>query len=238
VAVLWVLVLACERRAPAGVAGRREKAEAATAGTAAAGASPSNRLNVLILGTSLTAGPGLDPDQAYPALLQSKIDSAGLRYRVVNAGVSGATSAGTRRQAEWLLQREPPAVLVIETGANDGLRGLDVDSLAANIQAIVDRARAARPAPKLLLLGMEAPPNLGRAYDRRFREVYRRIAAANGIPVVPFLLARVAGVDSLNQADGVHPTAVGQRIVAETVWRGLEPLLLDSLRLRTSDRDR
>jgi acyl-CoA thioesterase-1 len=182
------------------------------------------RSRVVFLGTSLTAGLGVDPSDAYPELLQHKIDSAGLRFVAVNAGVSGETSAGARRRIEWLL-REPAAVLVIETGANDGLRGLNVDSLAANIQAIVDRARQQSPPPRIILVGMEAPPNFGFGYVRRFRAVYPELAKRNRLPLVPFLLEGVAGVDSLNQADMLHPTAAGQRRVAETVWPVLEKVL-------------
>jgi acyl-CoA thioesterase-1 len=183
-----------------------------------------DRPSVVFLGTSLTAGLGLEPEQAYPALIQRKIDSAGLGYRVVNAGVSGETSAGARRRVDWLL-REPVAVLVLETGANDGLRGLPPDSLRANIQAVFDRAKAISPTPKLVLVGMRVPPNYGRAYTDRFRAVYPEVARANGAELVPFLLDGVGGVAGLNQADGIHPTAEGQRVMAETVWRVLEPVL-------------
>jgi acyl-CoA thioesterase-1 len=172
---------------------------------------------VVFLGTSLTAGLGLDPSQAYPALLQRKIDSAGLAFTTVNAGVSGETSAGARRRIDWVL-REPVSVLVIETGANDMLRGLDTDSLEANIQAIIDRARRQDPPPRIVLLGMRGFPNYGLQYVRRFNAVYPDLAKRNGIALVPFLLEGVAGVDSLNQADMMHPTAAGQRKVAETVW--------------------
>lgn len=179
---------------------------------------------VLVLGTSLAAGQGIDPDQAYPAVLQRMIDSAGFEYRVLNRGVSGETSAGAVKRAAWLLQ-QPVAVLVLETGGNDGLRGLDPGELRANIQAVIDLARSRNPAPKILLLGMEAPPNLGASYTSRFREAYREVAAANGLPLVPFVLAGVAGVDSLNQADGIHPTPEGHRRMAGNIWPALEPLL-------------
>jgi acyl-CoA thioesterase I len=182
------------------------------------------RGRIVFLGTSLTAGLGLDPDQAYPAVLQQKIDSADLPFVAVNAGVSGETSAGARRRVGWLF-REPVAVLVIETGANDGLRGQEVDSLAANIQAIIDRANRQQPRPRIVLEGMQAPPNYGFGYTRRFRAAYAELAKRNHIPLVPFLLEGVAGVDSLNQADLMHPTAAGQRRVAATVWRVLEPVL-------------
>jgi acyl-CoA thioesterase-1 len=179
---------------------------------------------VVFLGTSLTAGLGLDPASAYPALIQAKIDSAGLPYTAINAGVSGETSAGALRRIDWLLQ-QPVAVLVIETGANDALRGLEVDSMSANIQGIIDRARKLNPPPAIVLVGMRAPPNLGPDYVRRFRAVFPALAEKNKIPLVPFLLDGVAGRPSLNQGDMIHPTAQGQRLMAETVWRVVGPVL-------------
>ena len=187
-----------------------------------------DRPTILFLGTSLTAGLGLTPEQAYPALIQRKIDSAGLNYTVVNAGVSGETSAGARNRIDWLLQR-PVAVLVVETGANDGLRGLPADSLRANIEAILERGRRLRPIPKLVLLGMRIPPNYGRAYSEQFRSVYSELAREYGATLVPFLLEGVGGVAALNQPDGVHPTAEGQKKMAETVWKVLEPVLREPL---------
>jgi acyl-CoA thioesterase-1 len=182
------------------------------------------RGRVVFLGTSLTAGLGLDPEQAYPALIQAKIDSAGLPYTAVNAGVSGETSAGALRRIDWLLQ-QPVAALVIETGANDALRGLDVDSMTGHIQAIIDRARRLTPPPAIVLVGMRAPPNLGPDYVRRFRAAFATLAEKNEVPLVPFLLEGVAGRPSLNQGDMIHPTARGQRIIAETVWRVVGPML-------------
>jgi acyl-CoA thioesterase I len=182
------------------------------------------RGRIVFLGTSLTAGLGLDPEQAYPALIQQKLDEAGLRYEAVNAGVSGETSAGARRRIEWLL-RQPAAVLVIETGANDGLRGLEVDSIRSNIQAIIDVAGQQSPKPAVVLVGMRALPNLGFGYSRRFERVYSELARQNDLPLVPFLLDGVAGRSALNQADMIHPTAEGQQRMAETVWKVLEPVL-------------
>jgi acyl-CoA thioesterase-1 len=182
------------------------------------------RGRIVFLGTSLTAGLGVDPSEAYPALLQRKIDSAGFPFTVVNAGVSGETSAGARRRIDWIL-REPVSMLVIETGANDGLRGLDVDSLESNIQAIIDRARRQQPPPRIVLIGMKALPNYGLRYVRRFNAVYPDLAKRNDLPLVPFLLEGVAGVDSLNQADMMHPTAAGQRKLAGTVW----PVMLKAI---------
>ena len=182
---------------------------------------------VLFIGTSLTAGLGLEPDSAYPQRLQRRADSLGMRYRFVNAGMSGETSAGALRRVDWLL-RGNADVVVLETDANDGLRGLDVDSTAANIRAIVTRVRAALPHAVIALVQMEAPPNLGASYTARFHQMYVEIARDEHIVLVPFLLDRVAGVGRLNQADGVHPNDAGERIVADNVWRSLRPVL-DSL---------
>jgi acyl-CoA thioesterase I len=219
VAFLVLLVASC-RGAP--------RSEPGSAPGAAASPRPSSladdRPVVLFVGTSLTAGLGLDPSEAFPALLQEKIDAAGLRYRVVNAGVSGETSAGARRRMGWLL-RQPVAVLVVETGANDGLRGQDPDATRENIQAILDEARRQAPPPRLVVAAMEALPNYGQEYRRRFRALYPALAEKNGATLVPFLLAGVAGEPGLNQADGVHPTAEGQKVVAENVWRVLRPVL-------------
>jgi acyl-CoA thioesterase-1 len=192
---------------------------------AAAAPSPADGAPVvLFVGDSLTAGYGLDPDQAFPALIQRKIDESGLRYRVVNAGVSGETSAGARRRIDWLLA-QPVAVLVVETGANDALRGQDPEATGRNIQAILDRARRQGAPPKLVIVGMQAPPNYGAEFARRFRDMYPELARKNGAVLVPFLLDGVAGLPALNQPDGIHPTAEGHRKLAETVWKELRPLL-------------
>ncbi|MEO8226738.1 MAG: arylesterase [Gemmatimonadota bacterium] len=217
-AVVMLTLSGCSGQRPE-AAGRPDTA------TVTAAPARSARPRIVILGTSLTAGYGLpDPALAYPALLQRRIDAAGLKYEVVNRGVSGETSAGARARVDWVL-REPAAIVVLETGANDGLRGLEVGSLRANVQAILDRAKRLNPPPKLVLIGMEAPPNYGLDYTRQFRAVYSELARANNAALVPFLLQGVAGIARLNQADGVHPTAEGQRIAAENVWRVLEPLL-------------
>jgi len=164
----------------------------------------------------------VDPTQAWPAALQRKLDSAGVRLRVVNAGVSGETSAGALRRIDWLLEREHPAVFILETGGNDGLRGLDPDTLRANILEIFARARALVPQPTLVLMAMEAPPNLGEQYTRAFRAVYPVAASEAGATLVPFFLDGVAGVDSLNQPDGIHPTPRGHALAAANAWRELE----------------
>ena len=179
---------------------------------------------VVFMGTSLTAGYGLsDPGQAYPALLQRRADSLGLRVRVVNAGLSGETSAGALRRVDWVL-RGPVDAFVLETGANDGLRALDVDATRANVVAAIRRVRALRPTARIYLVQMEAPPNLGADYTARFRGLYPEVAKAEGVTLLPFLLAEVAGRPGLNQPDGIHPTAAGAERVASTLWPALEPL--------------
>ena len=177
-----------------------------------------------MVGTSLTAGLGLDPDDAYPALLQEKADSAGLRARIVNAGLSGETSAGALRRLEWLLTDTPSAVF-IETGANDGLRGLNVDSTRENLRAIVRRVKLAAPGVRILLAQMESPPNLGERYTSAFRAMFQSVAREEGVTLVPFLLDGVAGVAQFNQGDGIHPNEDGARLVAENVWPYMEPVL-------------
>lgn len=179
---------------------------------------------VLFLGNSLTAGYGVGADRAFPALIQAKIYRAGLHLRVVNAGISGATTADGLAQIGWLM-RGPVAVLVLELGANDALRGQDLAATDSNLQAIIDSTRARHPDVRIVIAGMKAPPNLGPDYTRRFDAIFPRVARRNDAALVPFLLQDVAGHPELNQADGIHPTAEGHRIVAENVWRVLEPIL-------------
>jgi len=185
---------------------------------------PAPRQTILVVGTSLTAGLGLEPEQAYPAILQQKVDSANLPFEVVNAGVSGETSSALLRRIDWLLQ-QPFDWVVVETGANDGLRGVPVETMRTNIRQIIAAIRAARPAARIALVRMEAPPNLGAQYTREFRETFPRIAREAGVELLPFLLEGVAGVRSLNQGDGIHPNEEGARLVAENIWKGLRPLL-------------
>jgi acyl-CoA thioesterase I len=220
---LWA---ACFLTILAGIAGLAcaPAAEAPAPAATPTAAATADAPVVLFLGTSLTAGLGLDPAQAFPARIAERIRAAGLPHRVVNAGVSGETAAAARRRLDWLLKQRVDA-LVIETGANDGLRGQDPDATRADIQAIIGRAREAHPAPRILLVGMQAPPNLGRPYAERFRAIYPELARANDVALVPFLLDGVAGVPGLNQPDGVHPTAEGQERLADNVWKVLRPLL-------------
>ena len=179
---------------------------------------------VVIFGTSLTAGLGLDPDDAYPALLQKKIDSVGLGFRVVNAGVSGETSAAGLRRIDWIL-REPVSVLVLELGGNDALRGLELKAAKGNLQEIINRTRAKYPQVRIVVAGMQAPPNLGRRYTEEFRRMFMDLARENHAALIPFLLEGVGGSPELNQADGIHPNVEGHKIVANNVWKVLEGAL-------------
>jgi acyl-CoA thioesterase I len=190
--------------------------------SAAASPAPAADHVIVALGDSLTAGFGVGADEAYPALLEARLRREGFDYRVVNAGVSGDTSAGGLRRLDWALRLRPD-VVIVALGANDGLRGQPPDALRGNLTRIVERARAA--GARVLLAGMRVPPNYGAEYARAFAGVYPAVARTTGVPLAPFLLDGVAGDPRLNQADGIHPTAQGQRIIAERLWPHLRPLL-------------
>lgn len=179
---------------------------------------------ILFFGNSLTAGYGVEPAQAFPALVGKHLDSVGLKYKVVNAGLSGETTAGGKSRIGWVL-RQPVAVFVLELGGNDGLRGIPLKSTRANLQAIIDTVRRKSPDAKLVLAGMQIPPNLGPDYTRQFRDLYPDLAEKNGAVLIPFLLEGVGGIPRLNQPDGIHPTPAGHRLVARTVFNILEPVL-------------
>ncbi|MEN9838867.1 MAG: hypothetical protein RL177_346 [Bacteroidota bacterium] len=179
---------------------------------------------VLFLGDSLAAGYGLQASQAFPALIQQRIDGLDWNFKVINAGLSGDTSAGGLRRIDWLL-RGRIDVLVLELGGNDGLRGIDLASTRANLQGIIDKVKAKNPRVKIVIAGMMVPPNLGQEYTRRFQQMYPELARANQAVLIPFLLEGVAGDAKLNLPDGIHPTAEGHKLVAETVWKHLRPVL-------------
>ncbi|NGM66711.1 arylesterase [Sphingobacterium sp. SGR-19] len=181
--------------------------------------------NILFFGNSLTAGYGLDdPQEAFPTLIQEKIDSLGLPYHCINAGLSGETSAGGKERIDWLLQ-QPVDIFVLELGANDGLRGVSTASTYENLSDIVEKVLKANPDCKLVLAGMKVPPSMGQEYFNEFEALFPRLAKQYDMALVPFLLDNVAGIGDLNQADAVHPTAEGQKILAHNVWAVLEPLL-------------
>ena len=180
--------------------------------------------HILFFGNSLTAGYGLEPAEAFPSLIQKKIDSAGLNYKVVNAGVSGETTAGGNSRIDWIL-KQPVDVFILELGANDGLRGIPVAETKRNLQAIINKVKKKYPQAKLLLAGMQVPPSMGEDFAVNFRNLFPELAKKNNMAFIPFLLENVAGIRELNQQDAIHPTAAGAKIVAENVWTVLQPVL-------------
>ncbi|RAJ23083.1 acyl-CoA thioesterase-1 [Pedobacter cryoconitis] len=180
--------------------------------------------HILFFGTSLTAGLGINPEQAFPALIQQKIDSLHLPYKVINGGLSGETSAAGKSRINWLL-KQPIDIFVLELGANDGLRGVPVAETAANLQAVVDQVKKKYPKAKLLLTGMQMPPSMGEKYTKAFAAIFPALAKKNNMEFLPFLLKNVGGIPRLNQKDGIHPTPEGHKIVAENVWTKLKPEL-------------
>ena len=180
---------------------------------------------ILCFGDSITAGYGLDNvNDAYPGVLQAKIDSLGLGYQVVNSGISGETTAGGRSRIDWVLNQAID-IFVLELGGNDGLRGIPLSETRANLQAIIDAVGQRYPNARIVLAGMEIPPNMGREYTAEFRAVFTDLAKANDVAFIPFILKDVGGIPELNQGDGIHPTADGHKIVANTLWAVLEPML-------------
>lgn len=179
---------------------------------------------IIFFGNSLTAGYGLELSEAYPALIQKKIDSLGLNYEVINAGVSGETSASGNSRVDWVLESVID-VFVLELGGNDGLRGLELSETYKNLQSIIDKVKSKYPDAVIVLAGMQVPPNMGKTYSDEFAAIYPRLARENNLPFIPFLLEGVGGERHLNLADGIHPTAEGQKIVAENVWAVLKDLL-------------
>lgn len=179
---------------------------------------------ILFFGDSLTAGYGLSPEEAFPAIAGKEFTKKGYKVKVVNAGLSGETSAGGLSRLDWIL-RQPVDVFVLELGANDGLRGLPLEQTRKNLQGIIDKMKTKYPNVKLVMAGMMVPPNMGKAYTDEFKEIYPQLAKKNNATLIPFLLEGVAGIEKLNQADGIHPNVEGHKIVAGTVVKVIEPLL-------------
>lgn len=179
---------------------------------------------ILFFGDSLTAGLGLEQEEAFPAVIQQKIDSLDLPYQVVNAGLSGETTAGGRNRVEWVLSQDVD-IFVLELGANDGLRGVPLEETRRNLQAIINTVREKNPDAEIILAGMQIPPNMGQEYAEGFRSIFPELAEENDVHLVPFLLEDVGGVPELNQQDRIHPTAEGQKILARNVWEVLEPVV-------------
>ena len=191
---------------------------------AAQPSAPGGKPVVLFFGTSLTAGLGLEPDQAFPALIEKKAAADGMPITAINAGLSGETTAGAARRIDWVL-RTPADLVVIEGGANDALRGLSPDAARSNLEQVIVAIRKKQPAAKIVLLQMEAPPNYGVPYTRSFHAIYPNIAKRESIPLAPFFLDGVAGIPRYNQADGVHPNVAGERLVADNVWKAIKPVV-------------
>jgi acyl-CoA thioesterase-1 len=181
---------------------------------------------IVFFGDSITAGLGVDPDEAYPALIQRKLDATGQAWRAVNAGLSGETTAGGLRRLDWVL-RQPVDIFVLELGGNDGLRGIASENSRSNLEAMITRIRAKYPHVAIVLAGMQLPTNLGPDYTRQFAAMFPELAEKHHTALIPFLLEGVGGVPGLNQADGIHPTAEGHKLLADTVWRTLQKLLGD-----------
>lgn len=187
-------------------------------------AAPTTHKNIVFFGNSLTAAYQLSPEQGFVAIIQRRIDSLHLPYRCVNAGLSGETTADGKSRVGWVL-RQPVDIFVLELGGNDALRGLPVAQSRANLQAIADSVRQRYPDCQIVVAGMLAPPNLGATYTNAFRTMYSELAQRNQAAIIPFLLENVGGIATLNLEDGIHPNVAGQKIVAENVWRVLQPLL-------------
>lgn len=190
----------------------------------AKGIAKNDTTTVLFLGDSITAGLGVGENNAYPQIVQQMADSMGWNVDVINAGLSGETSAGGLRRVDWLMRRRID-VMILELGGNDGLRGIDPESTKKNLQAIIDTVRAHNPGVKIILAGMQVPPNLGQQYTTEFKDIYPELAKTNHTLLIPFILKGVGGVPSLNQGDGIHPNIKGHKIVAQNVWEVLKPVL-------------
>lgn len=182
--------------------------------------------NILFFGDSITAGNGVDKDEAFPALIQEKVDSLGWSFDIQNGGLSGETSAGGLRRIDWMLS-QPVDVFVLELGGNDGLRGIDVSSTKSNLQKIIEKVRQKYPQARIILAGMQVPPNLGQEYTSKFKQMYTELAESNNIPLIPFILEGAALNPELMQNDDIHPNAKGHKVVADNVWEVLKPVLQD-----------
>lgn len=221
--ILTAIVSGCgNENKKAGETGKTTETPADTSSEGAAATVKAQ--NILFFGTSLTAGYGVDPTEAYPALIQKKIDSLHLHYKVINGGLSGETSAAGRNRIDWLLKQHID-IFVLELGANDGLRGLPLADTRTNLQAVVDKVKKKYPEAKMVMLGMQMPPNLGADYTAEFKALFSDLATKNNMTFVPFLLDGVGGVSRLNQQDGIHPTAEGHQILAQNVWAKLQGIL-------------
>lgn len=218
--LVFLLVVAC-----GGKSGQTSGSSSVTTGQTENSVAKTNNNKVIVFfGDSLTAGYGLDTKEAFPAVIQQIVDSLNLNYTVVNAGLSGETTASGRNRLDWVLNQKTD-VFILELGANDGLRGIPLSETRQNLQNIVDSVREKNPDTVIILAGMQIPPNMGQEYTTGFRRIFPELAGKNETLIIPFLLDKVAGIPELNQEDGIHPTVEGQKIVANNVWEVLEPVL-------------
>jgi acyl-CoA thioesterase I len=188
---------------------------------------PARKKVILFFGNSITAAYGLEPNESFTTLIQARLDSLGGNYEVINAGVSGETTATGSNRVTWVIERQPVDIFVLELGANDGLRGVPVKETKANLEKIIDIVRNTHPEVKIILAGMMVPPSMGPDYSRDFQKIFPEVAREKNVALIPFILENVAGIDTLNLADGIHPNATGEKIVMENVWRVLETMLVD-----------
>ncbi|MDW3212227.1 MAG: arylesterase [Reichenbachiella sp.] len=212
------LLMACQPES------QKEQSNTTSAEKSEAVKSEQQKKTILFFGNSITAGYQLDLSEAFPALIQERLDSLGLNYRTVNAGLSGETTASGNSRVDWVL-KNPVDIFVLELGANDGLRGIGVAEARKNLESIIEKVKTKYPECKILLAGMMVPPNMGQDYSDNFQKIYTDLAEKYGIPLIPFLLEGVAGNSELNLEDGIHPTPDGHEILAENVWKHLAPML-------------
>lgn len=177
---------------------------------------------ILFFGNSLTAGYGVEASEAFPTLIQKRLDSLGYNYEVINAGVSGETTATGVNRVDWVIEQQDVDIFVLELGANDGLRGVDTNETYRNLKKIIEKVRAMHPEVKIVLAGMMVPPSMGPDYSLNFQKIFPKVATEKNVELVPFLLQDIGGIDSLNQDDGIHPNPAGQKIMAENVWQVLK----------------
>ena len=225
--LIWFLVLlslaACNN-----TAGNEEKKEVANPIENKAASTDSEEKIILFFGNSLTAGYGLEMDKAFPGLLQRRVDSLGLSYKIINAGLSGETTASGNTRIDWVLNQKVD-IFVLELGGNDGLRGISTDETRKNLQSMIDKVRSKYADCKIILAGMQIPPNMGPEYTASFKTIFPDLAEKNKVALIPFLLADVGGEPHLNQPDGIHPNEKGHKIVAENVWEVLKQFLIEEI---------
>ncbi len=186
--------------------------------TAKEGSVPAPQKNIVFFGNSLTAGFGLDPSEAFPALIQKRLDSLGMHYTVINAGLSGETTASGVNRVDWVIGQQPVDIFILELGGNDGLRGIEVKETKKNLLTIIEKVRKKSPGAEIILAGMMVPPNMGPSYSKSFLEVYPAVAKEAKVKLIPFILQNVGGEKELNLEDGIHPTPEGHKLVMENVW--------------------